>query len=81
MEAGEAKKVLVVWRDCEKVPDAQLARYFADREFGKVTSGEYDRIYVNGDPLLDVVKRDDEHWKVLPIEDEFRRRMFVMDDV
>lgn len=76
-EDGNDRRVLVLWRDCDLVPDDELVRLFDDREFAPVSSREYDRIYVNGDPPLGNVKRPDEQWKVLAIEDEFKRLSFA----
>ncbi|MCK6482206.1 MAG: site-specific DNA-methyltransferase [Planctomycetes bacterium] len=80
LEDGDERRVLVLWRDCDAVPDAEVLRLFDDREFAPVSSREYDRIYVNGDPPLANVRRDGEHWKVLAIEDEFKRLSFADDD-
>lgn len=80
-EDGNDRRVLVLWRDCDLVPDDELVRLFDDREFAPVSSREYDRIYVNGDPPLANIKRPDEQWKVLAIEDEFKRLSFADDEV
>ena len=37
---------------------------------------EYDVIYVNGDNNLENIRRDDEQWKVVMTETEFKARMF-----
>lgn len=79
-EDGNDRRVLVLWRDCDLVPDDELVRLFDDREFAPVSSREYDRIYVNGDPPLANLKRPDEQWKVLAIEDEFKRLSFADDE-
>ena len=79
-EGGDTRKVLVLWRDCDAVSDATLARYFQDREFAPVASREYDVIYVNGDPApLENLRRDGELWKVRAIEDTFERLSFAED--
>lgn len=80
-EQGTNLRVLVMWRDCEAVNDERLVNLFNNREFAPVRSREFDRIYVNGDPPLENVRRDDEQWKVLAIEDEFKRLSFADDEV
>ena len=40
------------------------------------TDSEFDKIYVNGDNTLPNIKTDEEHWKVVLIEEEFKKRMF-----
>lgn len=42
---------------------------------------EFDRIYVNGDNNLENLKLDEESWKVTLIEEEFKKRMFDVQDV
>ena len=37
---------------------------------------EFDLIYVNGDNLLPNLRRDEDKWKVVLIEEEFTKRMF-----
>ena len=37
---------------------------------------EFDTIYVNGDNNLANLKKDEEHFKVKLIEEEFKSRMF-----
>ena len=37
---------------------------------------EYDRIYINGDNMLQNIRKDEDHWKVVLIEEEFSKRMF-----
>ena len=37
---------------------------------------EFDLIYVNGDNLLPNLRRDEDKWKVVIIEEEFTKRMF-----
>lgn len=80
-EDGNDRRVLVLWRDCELVSDDELVKMFNDREFAPVSSREYDRIYVNGDPPLANVRRQEEQWKVLAIEDEFKRLCFIDADL
>ena len=37
---------------------------------------EFDLIYVNGDNLLPNLRRDEDNWKVVLIEEEFTKRLF-----
>lgn len=37
---------------------------------------EFDLIYVNGDNLLPNLRRDEDKWKVVLIEEEFSKRLF-----
>ncbi len=37
---------------------------------------EFDLIYVNGDNLLPNLRRDEDNWKVVLIEEVFTKRMF-----
>ena len=37
---------------------------------------EFDLIYVNGDNLLPNLRRDEDNWKVVIIEEEFTKRIF-----
>lgn len=68
-------KALVIWRDTEKVDNTELNAFFRRNDY-RVKDAEYDVIYVNGDNTLQNQKRDDEHWKVVLIEEEFQKRMF-----
>ena len=71
--AGE--RTLVIWRDCEKVSNEALNEFFRKQAYS-TTDSEFDKIYVNGDNTLPNIKTDEEHWKVVLIEEEFKKRMF-----
>lgn len=66
---------LVIWRDCEKVGNEALNEFFRKQAYS-TTDSEFDKIYVNGDNTLPNIKTDEEHWKVVLIEEEFKKRMF-----
>ena len=66
---------LVIWRDCEKVSNEELNEFFRKQAYS-TTDSEFDKIYVNGDNTLPNIKTDEEHWKVVLIEEEFKKRMF-----
>ena len=66
---------LVIWRDCEKVNNEALNEFFRKQAYS-TTDSEFDKIYVNGDNTLPNIKTDEEHWKMVLIEEEFKKRMF-----
>ena len=66
---------LVIWRDCNKVSNEALNEFFRKQAYS-TTDSEFDKIYVNGDNTLPNIKTDEEHWKVVLIEEEFKKRMF-----
>lgn len=72
----EGEHTLVVWRDMDKVSNEQLNDFFRRSDYN-TRDTEFDRIYVNGDNLLSNIKTDEEHWKVVLIEEEFKKRMFT----
>ncbi len=76
-------KVLIIWRtltgDIAK-DNAALDAYFRKKKYS-TQDFEYDRIYVNGDNNLQNMKQEGERWKVLLIEEEFKRLMFDVQDV
>lgn len=69
------ERTLVIWRDCEKVSNEDLNEFFRKQAYS-TTDSEFDKIYVNGDNTLPNIKTDEEHWKVVLIEEEFKKRMF-----
>lgn len=69
------ERTLVIWRDCEKVSNEDLNEFFRKQAYC-TTDSEFDKIYVNGDNTLPNIKTDEEHWKVVLIEEEFKKRMF-----
>ncbi len=69
------EKTLVIWRNCEKVDNDALNRFFEKMDYSTLTH-DFDVIYVNGDNTLPNLRRDDERWKVVLIEQEFQKRMF-----
>jgi adenine-specific DNA-methyltransferase len=71
--AGES--ILVVWRDCTMHNSIALNTFLEKSKYNPLDS-EYDRIYVNGDNNVENLKLGDERWKVVLIEEEFKKRMF-----
>ena len=71
-------KTLVIWRNCEEIDNEKLCRFFERMDF-RTRDSEFDLIYVNGDNTLPNLRRDEENWKVVMIEEEFQKRMFEED--
>lgn len=69
------ERTLVIWRNCNKVSNEDLNEFFRKQAYC-TTDSEFDKIYVNGDNTLPNIKTDEEHWKVVLIEEEFKKRMF-----
>ncbi|MCC6816666.1 MAG: site-specific DNA-methyltransferase [Saprospiraceae bacterium] len=71
--AGES--ILVIWRDCAKHDNPALNIFLEKSKYNPL-DGEFDRIFVNGDNNVENLKTGDERWKVVLIEEEFKKRMF-----
>jgi adenine-specific DNA-methyltransferase len=71
--AGES--ILVVWRDCTQHNNEELNKFLEKSKYNPLDT-EYDRIYVNGDNNVENLKTGEERWKVILIEEEFKKRMF-----
>ena len=74
----EGLKTIVIWRNCEKINNEVLCDFFNRMDF-RTRDSEFDIIYVNGDNTLPNLRRDEENWKVVLIEEEFQKRMFKED--
>lgn len=74
----EGLKTLVIWRNCQVVGNDALCEFFRKRDF-RTHDTEFDLIFVNGDNTLPNLRRDEDHWKVVLIEEEFQKRMFEED--
>ncbi|MCR4436128.1 MAG: site-specific DNA-methyltransferase [Clostridiales bacterium] len=76
-------KVLIIWRtltgDIAR-DNAALDAYFRKKKYS-TQDFEFNRIYVNGDNNLQNMRQEDERWKVLLIEEEFKRLMFDVQDI
>ena len=66
---------LVIWRNCNEIDNEKLNTFFERMDF-RTRDTEFDLIYVNGDNTLPNLRRDEENWKVVLIEEEFNKRMF-----
>ncbi len=71
--AGES--ILVVWRDCTMHNNENLNEFMKTQCFNP-QDNEFERIYVNGDNNVENMKTGEERWKVILIEEEFKKRMF-----
>lgn len=72
------EKTLVIWRDCTRVDNDQLNRFFEKMDYSTLAH-DFDVIYVNGDNKLPNLRRENDCWKVVLIEEEFQKRMFEED--
>ncbi|MCF6340488.1 MAG: site-specific DNA-methyltransferase, partial [Sulfurimonas sp.] len=67
------EKILIIWRDGQS--SDELNEFFKKMDWS-VYDREFDTIYVNGDNNLDNLRKDEDHYKVKLIEQEFKRLMF-----
>lgn len=67
------ENILIIWRNGQS--NDELNSFFEKMDF-TVYDREFDTIYVNGDNNLANLKKDEEHFKVKLIEEEFKNRMF-----
>ncbi|CAA6803284.1 MAG: Type III restriction-modification system methylation subunit (EC [uncultured Campylobacterales bacterium] len=67
------EKILIIWRDGQS--SEELNEFFKKMDWSVKTS-EFDTIYVNGDNNLDNLRKDEDHYKVKLIEQEFKKLMF-----
>ena len=72
------EKALVIWRNCKVVDNQALNRFFEKMDYSTLAR-DFDVIYVNGDNTLPNLRRDEDRWKVVLIEEEFKNRMFEED--
>ena len=75
-----AEKVLVIWRNTKEKSNDDLNEFFSKQGYNTLDF-EFDRIYVNGDNNLENLRVDEDKWKVILIEDEFKKRMFDVQDL
>jgi len=67
------EKILIIWRDGQS--SEELNEFFKKMDWS-VYDREFDTIYVNGDNNLDNLRKDEDHYKVKLIEQEFKSLMF-----
>jgi len=73
-------KVLVIWRNLEESDNEDLNKFVKKMDYN-LRDGEFDTIYVNGDNNLANLKKEEETWKVLLLEEVFFKEMFDVKDV
>ncbi|CAM3854941.1 DNA methyltransferase [Mesobacillus thioparans] len=78
LRTGE--NTLVLWRNTDEVTNEQLEDFFKKQGYNTRDS-EFERIYVNGDNHLENLKLAENKWKVVLIEEEFKRLMFDVQDM
>jgi adenine-specific DNA-methyltransferase len=71
----DGEKILIIWRDQDTMDSTRLNEFFRKLDINTRDS-EFKRIYVNGDNHLENIRTADEQWKVVLIEEEFKKRMF-----
>ena len=69
------EKILIIWRNLAQKDNDDLNAFFS-RIRVNIHDSEFDRIYVNGDNFLENMKLEEDKWKVVLIEEEFKKRMF-----
>ena len=67
------EKILIIWRNGQS--SDELNEFFKKMDWS-VYDREFDTIYVNGDNNLDNLRKDEDHYKVKLIEQEFKKLMF-----
>lgn len=78
LRTGE--NTLVLWRNTNEVSNEQLEDFFKKQGYNTRDS-EFERIYINGDNHLENLKLAENKWKVVLIEEEFKRLMFDVQDM
>lgn len=76
----DSAKILVIWRNTEEVSNDMLNDILKKLDINSRDS-EYDLIYVNGDNHIENLKMGESKWKVRLIEEEFKKRMFDVNDI
>ena len=68
-------KTLVIWRDCNQYNSRSVNEFLVKSKYNPLDT-EFDRIYINGDNNIENLKTGEERWKVMLIEEEFKKKMF-----
>lgn len=79
-ELRSGENVLIIWRNLLESTNNELEAFLETLNINS-RDFEYDRIYVNGDNHIENLKIDESKWKVVLIEEEFKRLMFDVQDV
>ncbi|MCG3696038.1 hypothetical protein L5F39_00315 [Aliarcobacter butzleri] len=67
------EKILIIWRNGQS--NGELNNFFEKMDW-TVYDREFETIYVNGDNNFANLKKDEEHYKIKLIEEEFKNRFF-----
>ena len=67
------ERILIIWRSDDD--NDKLNEFFAKMDWN-VYDREFDYIYINGDNNLANLRKDEDHYKIKLIEEEFKRLMF-----
>jgi adenine-specific DNA-methyltransferase len=78
LRTGE--KALVIWRNIKEKSNDDLNEFFVKQKYN-TQDFEFDRVFVNGDNNLENLKLGEDVWKVILIEDEFKMRMFDVQEI
>ncbi|MCH2236129.1 MAG: hypothetical protein MK078_17995 [Crocinitomicaceae bacterium] len=74
------ERILVIWRNTKEKDNNALNNFFQKMGYS-TRDQEFSRIYVNGDNNLENLRTEEDRWKVVLIEEEFKRRMFEVEDI
>lgn len=74
------ENIIVIWRNIEEKSNQDLNSFLEKRKISAVDF-EFDKIYVNGDNNIQNANIGENQYKVILIEEEFRNRMFDMQEV
>ena len=77
---NNGEKILVIWRNLQESNNSDLDKFVIKMDYN-LRDGEFDMIYVNGDNNLANLKREEDTWKVLLLEEVFFTAMFDVKDI
>lgn len=76
----DKENIIVIWRNIKEKSNEDLNNFLVKRRIS-ASDFEFDKIYVNGDNNIQNSIADGNQFKVVLIEEEFRNRMFDMQEV
>ena len=71
---AKGETCLILWRNLEKMNASKLKKWFA--KYRKVFGDDLNLIYVNGDHILNALRKSGEKWEAVTTEPVFRALMF-----
>ncbi|UKI42727.1 MAG: hypothetical protein L6V95_07670 [Candidatus Melainabacteria bacterium] len=74
------ENIIVIWRNIKEKSNEDLNNFLVKRRIS-ASDFEFDKIYVNGDNNIQNSIADGNQFKVVLIEEEFKNRMFDMQEV